>query len=585
MKAWYPRILGLFFAACPASTTWATDCSQESITLNTQAQVNSFQDDFGGGGICDTVTGALVITGADISNLNALSDLTAVGQDLDIQENDALVYIDGLSNLTSLGNDLFISSNISLTHIALSNLVSVSADVRILGNPLLTNLDELGNLISVGNDIFVDSNEALAQCSGLIPLLDAVDDGAPGPGPGPGGVPDVGSEIFLQGNLTGCNSIEEIFNSQAEPTELVLIAEFGGFGSAVGQFNTPMGVAIDNQGQIIVADAFNSRIQVCDRSGNCTAFGTAGTEAGQFSPTDVAVDSQNRIIVVDSGNHRMQVCNHQGNCTPFGGLGSQLGRFNAPIAVAVDSEDRMVIGDQFNGRVQICDAQGICNSIGHLVKDPMNFQAGEFGFIKGVAVDQQDRILVTENIGGSARKTLQSCSPDCSVIKTFEIPSYIAVDHFNRIYVVENGEVHRCDHAGLCEILQMAGDSFWGKGLAFTQANELVVSYHRDHQIRIFATTPTFKINPGLNDAWFNPATNGQGFLITVFPEIKQMFLAWFTYDTERPPEDVTAMLGGPGQRWLTAQGPYEGDTANLTIFVTEGGVFDAAEPAATGEL
>jgi len=90
-----------------------------------------------------------------------------------------------------------------------------------------------------------------------------------------------------------------------------------------------------------------------------------------------------------------------------------------------------------------------------------------------------------------------------------------------------------------------------------------------------------FEINAGLNDAWFNLATAGQGFLITVFPDIKQMFLAWFTYDTERPPEDVTAILGEPGHRWLTAQGPYVGDTANLTIFVTEGGIFDAAEPAA----
>jgi hypothetical protein len=91
-----------------------------------------------------------------------------------------------------------------------------------------------------------------------------------------------------------------------------------------------------------------------------------------------------------------------------------------------------------------------------------------------------------------------------------------------------------------------------------------------------------FRINAGLNDAWFNLATDGQGFLITVFPDRKEIFLAWFTFDTERPPEDVTALLGEPGHRWLTAQGPYDGDTANLTIFMTEGGVFDAAEPAAS---
>ena len=106
-------------------------------------------------------------------------------------------------------------------------------------------------------------------------------------------------------------------------------------------------------------------------------------------------------------------------------------------------------------------------------------------------------------------------------------------------------------------------------------------------QARVFDISMfnTFKINPFLNDAWYNRATNGQGFFITVFPYIQQMFVAWFTYDTERPAEDVTAMLGEPGHRWLTAQGPYDGDTAELTIFVTEGGEFDAIEPKATTDL
>jgi hypothetical protein len=94
-----------------------------------------------------------------------------------------------------------------------------------------------------------------------------------------------------------------------------------------------------------------------------------------------------------------------------------------------------------------------------------------------------------------------------------------------------------------------------------------------------------FRINAGLNDAWFNLATNGQGLLVTVFPDIKQMFLAWFTYDTERPPEDATAFLGEPGHRWLTAQGPYDGDTAALKILVTEGGVFDSPVPAAVTDV
>jgi formylglycine-generating enzyme required for sulfatase activity len=93
-----------------------------------------------------------------------------------------------------------------------------------------------------------------------------------------------------------------------------------------------------------------------------------------------------------------------------------------------------------------------------------------------------------------------------------------------------------------------------------------------------------FEINNGLNDAWYDPVTKGQGFLISVFPVIQQMFVAWFTYDTERPPADVEAILGEPGHRWLTAQGSYAGDTATLSIYLTEGGVFDAADPPALND-
>jgi len=89
-----------------------------------------------------------------------------------------------------------------------------------------------------------------------------------------------------------------------------------------------------------------------------------------------------------------------------------------------------------------------------------------------------------------------------------------------------------------------------------------------------------FVINSGLNDAWFNPETPGQGFFITVFPDRGEMFVAWFTYDTERPPGDDVAMLGEPGHRWMTAYGVYSGKTASLEIELTQGGVFDSAEPA-----
>jgi polyhydroxybutyrate depolymerase len=89
-----------------------------------------------------------------------------------------------------------------------------------------------------------------------------------------------------------------------------------------------------------------------------------------------------------------------------------------------------------------------------------------------------------------------------------------------------------------------------------------------------------FTINAGLNDAWFDIATNGQGFLIVVFPERSEIFLAWFTYDIGRPPSDIEAILGDPGHRWLTALGPYDGNQAVLDVYQTFGGIFDSAEPS-----
>jgi PKD repeat protein len=86
-------------------------------------------------------------------------------------------------------------------------------------------------------------------------------------------------------------------------------------------------------------------------------------------------------------------------------------------------------------------------------------------------------------------------------------------------------------------------------------------------------------INGGMTDAWLDPATAGQGFFIIVWEDIEFIFLSWFTFDTERPPEDVTAIFGEPGHRWVTAQGPYDGDTAMLDVILSTGGVFDSEEP------
>ena len=88
-----------------------------------------------------------------------------------------------------------------------------------------------------------------------------------------------------------------------------------------------------------------------------------------------------------------------------------------------------------------------------------------------------------------------------------------------------------------------------------------------------------FLINAGLNDAWFNTLTVGQGFFIIVFEDLGLVFLSWFTYDTERPGAGVPSTIGEAGHRWLTALGPFEGDTATLAVELTQGGLFNSPQP------
>lgn len=94
---------------------------------------------------------------------------------------------------------------------------------------------------------------------------------------------------------------------------------------------------------------------------------------------------------------------------------------------------------------------------------------------------------------------------------------------------------------------------------------------------QVVPVEPGFVMNAGLNDAWFNPETNGQGFFITVFPDLGLVSLAWFTYDTQLPAEGASANLGNAGHRWMTALGTIDGNSSVMNIEFTSGGQFDSA--------
>jgi len=119
-----------------------------------------------------------------------------------------------------------------------------------------------------------------------------------------------------------------------------------------------------------------------------------------------------------------------------------------------------------------------------------------------------------------------------------------------------------------------AGDYFIGAILDIDDTNAANDAGADATAIFVFVQ---FAMNAGLNDAWYNPLTSGQGFFITVFPNLGVVTLAWFTYDTELPPPGASANLGDPGHRWMTAVGVIGNDQSVMDIEFTSGGLFDAA--------
>src|SRR5437764_898883 len=80
---------------------------------------------------------------------------------------------------------------------------------------------------------------------------------------------------------------------------------------ALAQFDGPMGVAIDRQGRVIVADAYNDRIRAVAPDGSVTTLAGgsqpgdldgAGAQARFDTPCGVLVDARGRILVADTRN-------------------------------------------------------------------------------------------------------------------------------------------------------------------------------------------------------------------------------------------------------------------------------------------
>jgi DNA-binding beta-propeller fold protein YncE len=143
-----------------------------------------------------------------------------------------------------------------------------------------------------------------------------------------------------------------VFDANGTPLRLL-----GERGEAAGQFNFPLDVDLDREGNLYVLDSMNARVQVFDPEGRfLRAFGERGTALGSFQiPKGIAVSPSGHVYVTDSQAHRMVIFDLQGTYLMTVGGQSAVtagkvspGGFYLPQGVDVDETDAVWVVDSLN---------------------------------------------------------------------------------------------------------------------------------------------------------------------------------------------------------------------------------------------
>ncbi|KAK6171263.1 hypothetical protein SNE40_019489 [Patella caerulea] len=244
-------------------------------------------------------------------------------------------------------------------------------------------------------------------------------------------------------------------------------------------------------------------------------IGIKGNADGDFHfPRDVITTDDGDIIVADTNNHRIQILNQFGVFkTKIGKKGTGNGEFNQPTGIDQLPNGGLVVADSKNRRIQIFSVNGKFKTSFTTKHEPYS-----------VGTDSFKNIVVATSNG-----TVEIYDRDLKLVKEFIIPGKKSKRCFPKMCTNSNDEIFITDpQEGCIKCVSYNGKLKYqfkpktvGDGLVvkpsdicFDQMGQLVVSDSLNHIVNVYSITGEF-----IRQVLTPPDEVGAIFALTVGPE------------------------------------------------------------------
>lgn len=240
-----------------------------------------------------------------------------------------------------------------------------------------------------------------------------------------------------------------------------------GTGSAA-TFNLPIGMCLDPSGNFYVGDIANYAVRKITAAAVVTTL-AGGSEGGangqgaaaQFDlPIAVCSDAQGNIYVADNSNHLIRKITPAGVVSTFAGSGvagnadgtGTAAQFEEPYGICSDAQGNIYVVDNVSSRIRKITAAGVVTTItgsaGTGFQDG-NVSVAKFDQPNGICVDAQGNIYVSDYNNNRIRKitpagvvstlagSYQGYEDGPAAQAKFYKPGHICLDNQGNLYVAD----------------------------------------------------------------------------------------------------------------------------------------------------